>query len=72
MGGLYLHNASHFTLDKSFKFKYYEHAWKESVFGVIRTEYGDLSVFSPNAEKYGKNADQNNSDGLFLRSVLWQ
>ena len=29
-----------------------------------------LSVFSPNAEKCGKNADQNNSEyGFFLRSV---
>ena len=34
----------------------------------IFTEY--LSVFSPNAGKCGKNADQNNSEyGLFLRSV---
>ena len=54
-----------------------------SVFGVIlvrifpaffqiRTEYGEilyLSVFSPNAGKYGKNADQNNSEyEHFLRS----
>ena len=33
------------------------------------TEY--FSVFSPNAGKSGKNADQNNSEyGLFLRSVI--
>ena len=31
-----------------------------------------LSVFSPNAGKCGKNADQNNSEyGHFLRSVLY-
>ena len=55
-----------------------------SVFGVILvrifpaffriwTKYGEIrsiSVFSPNAGKYGKNADQNNSEyGGFLRSV---
>ena len=40
-------------------------------FSLIRTEYGKyLSVFSPNAEKCGKNTDQNNSEyGHFLRSV---
>ena len=59
-------------------------AEKETVFGVIlvhifptffriRTEYEEirtyLSVFSPNAGKCGKNADQNNSEyGHFLRS----
>ena len=45
-------------------------------FSRIRTEYGDiqsecryLSVFSPNAGKCRKNADQNNSEyGHFLRS----
>ena len=37
-------------------------------FSCIRTEYGEISVFSPNAGKSGKNADQNNSKyGLFLR-----
>ena len=37
-------------------------------FSRIRTEY--LFVFSPNAGKWGKNADQNNSEyGLFLRSA---
>ena len=31
-----------------------------------------FSVFSPNAGKCGKNADQNNSEyGHFLRSVLY-
>ena len=42
-------------------------------FSRIRTEYGQiryLSVFSPNAGKYGKNADQINSQyGQFLRSI---
>ena len=54
--------------------------WKVSVFGVILvrlfpafpllwTEYGE--IFSPNARKCGKNADQNNSKyGHFLRRVL--
>ena len=42
-------------------------------FSRIRTKYGEipkyLSVFSPNAGKCGKNADQNNSEyGHFLRS----
>ena len=45
-------------------------------FFCIRTEYGEvlrissyLSVFSPNAGKWLKNADQSNSEyGLFLRS----
>ena len=41
-------------------------------FSRIRTEYGAyLSVFSPNAGKCRKNADQNNSEyGLFLRSAI--
>ena len=42
-------------------------------FSCIWTEYGEipyLSVFSPNAEKSGKNTDQNDSEyGHFLRSV---
>ena len=42
-------------------------------FSRIRTECGQiryLSLFSPNAGKCGKNADQNNSEyGHFLRSV---
>ena len=41
-------------------------------FSQIWTEYGEilyLSLLSPNAGKYGKNADQNNSEyGHFLRS----
>ena len=41
-------------------------------FSQIWTEYGEilyLSLFSPNAGKYGKNADQNNSEYWhFLRS----
>ena len=59
------------------------HGVKESVFGVIlvrifsgfsriRTEYGEIrspNLFSRNAGKSRKNADQNNSEyGLFLRS----
>ena len=59
-------------------------AYKVSVFGVIlvrifpvfsyiRTEFGLNSVslrFNPNAEKWGKNADQNNSEyGHFFCSV---
>ena len=38
----------------------------------IQTEYGEtLSIYSPNAEKCGKNSDQNNSKyGHFLRSAL--
>ena len=55
-------------------------AWKVSTFGVIlvlifsRSDWirGDtpyLSVFSPNAGKCGKNADQNSSEyGVFLYS----
>ena len=41
-------------------------------FSRIRTEYGAyLFVFSPNAGKCRKNADQNNSEyGLFLRSAI--
>ena len=39
-------------------------------FSGIRTEYSYLSVFGPNAEKCGKNVDQNNTEyGLFLRSA---
>ena len=42
----------------------------------MRTEYREipyLSVFNPNAGKYGKNADKNNSEyGLFLRSANYQ
>ena len=42
-------------------------------FSCIRTEYEEiqyLSVFSPNALKCGKIADQNNSEyGHFLRSA---
>ena len=40
-------------------------------FSCIRTEHGEiLRIFSPNAGKWGKNADQNNSEyGHFLRSV---
>ena len=39
-------------------------------FGLNTAPY--LSVFSPNAGKYGKNADQNNSEyGLFLLSVVF-
>ena len=40
-------------------------------FGLNTERYYYLSVFSPNAGKCGKNADQNNSEyGLFLRSVF--
>ena len=36
----------------------------------LRRDTQHLSVFSPNAEKCEKNADQNNSEyGHFLRSV---
>ena len=39
------------------------------IFVRFSTEY--LSVFSPNAGKSEKNADQNNSEyGLFLRRVI--
>ena len=40
-------------------------------FSCIRTEHGEiLRIFSPNAGKCGKNADQNNSEyEHFLRSV---
>ena len=51
-------------------------SYSELHFSRIRTEYGAIpsteypSVFSPNAGKCGKNADQNNSEyGLFLRSI---
>ena len=42
-------------------------------FSCIRTEDGFLSVFNPNAGKYGKNTDQNNFEYRhFLPSdLLW-
>ena len=42
---------------------------KKSPYSELSLRRDYLSVFSPNAEKSGKNADQNNSEyGLFLRS----
>ena len=42
-----------------------------SVFGVILVRiFPEFPAFSPNSGKYGKNADQNNSEyGHFLHSV---
>ena len=58
---------------RSYSSPHFSHIFPHSDW--IRGDTPYLSIFSPNAGKSGKNADQNNSEyGLFLRSVfhsLW-
>ena len=55
---------------RSYSGPHFSHIFPHSDWIWRDTEY--ISVFSPNAEKCEKNADQNNSEyGLFLRSEHW-
>ena len=59
---------------RSFRIRSYSGPYFSRIFlhsDWIRRDTEYLPVFSPNALKCGKNADQNNSEsGHFLRSVL--